>query len=160
MLSLTALDTLVDVASFHRPWPMHPFSIRGIGELWLRGPIPVFRQIYYLTGLADRSAVPRAEVDAHLAMLRQADGGGAFLKVMRGFELTEEKERFYFDGLRGHPYPAQVIWGSEDKMLGEARRAAVLRALGVEDATILPAKHFLQEDQSVAIADAIARLAA
>ena len=36
VLSLTALNTLVDVASFHRPWPMHPFSIRGIGELWLR----------------------------------------------------------------------------------------------------------------------------
>ena len=47
VLSLTALDTLVDVASFHRPWPMHPFSIRGVGELWLRGlqRIP-FREVY------------------------------------------------------------------------------------------------------------------
>ncbi len=47
VLSLTALDTLVDVASFHRPWPMHPFSIRGVGELWLRGlqRIP-FRAVY------------------------------------------------------------------------------------------------------------------
>ncbi|HKI66958.1 MAG TPA: alpha/beta fold hydrolase, partial [Solirubrobacterales bacterium] len=36
VLSMTALNTWVDAASFHRPWPMHPFSIRGIGELWLR----------------------------------------------------------------------------------------------------------------------------
>ncbi len=160
VVSLTALDTLVDVASFHRPWPMHPFSIRGVGELWLRGPTSVFLEVYYLTGLADRAAVPRAEVAAHFAMLRATDGGRAFLKVMRGFELTEEKEHFYLDGLRGRVYPAQVIWGSEDRMLGERRRLAVMRALGVDDAKILPAKHFLQEDHPVAIAEAIAALAA
>ncbi len=160
VLSLTALDTLVDVASFHRPWPMHPFSIRGIGELWLRGPKPVFHQIYYLTGIADRSAVPRAEVAAHFEMLRSVDGGRAFLKIMRGFELSEEKERFYFEGLRGRAYPAQVIWGSEDRMLGESRRLAAMRALEVGEATILPARHFLQEDQPVAIAEAIAGLVA
>ena len=29
VLSMTVLNTLVDVASFRRPWPMHPFSIPG-----------------------------------------------------------------------------------------------------------------------------------
>jgi haloalkane dehalogenase len=159
VLSLTALDTLVDVASFHRPWPMHPFSIRGVGELWLRGPAAVFREIYYRTGLGDRSAVPPAEVAAHIALLRGGDGGRAFLKIMRGFELTEEKERFYFEGLGGHPYPAQVVWGREDRMLDERRRREVMRALAVDDATLLPAKHFLQEDQAPAVAAAVASLA-
>lgn len=160
VLSLTALDTLVDAASFHRPWPMHPFSIRGVGELWLASMwrLP-FRQIYYLVGLGDRAAVPAAEVDAHHALLKREDGGRAFLKIMRGFELGEEKERFFFDGLAGRPYPAQVVWGDRDTMLGPARREAVQRALGVEEAEMLPARHFLQEDQAAAVAASVARLA-
>ena len=35
-----------------------------------------------------------------------------------------------------------------------------MRALGVDEATMLPAKHFPQEDQPAAIADAVARLIA
>ena len=161
VLSLTALNTLVDAATFHRPWPMHPFSIRGIGELWLRSMVRVpFSQIYYLVGIENRAAVPRAEVYAHHALLRRDDGGRAFLRIMRGFELTAEKERFFFEGLAGRPYPAQVVWGSRDRMLGEARRREVMRALAVEQPTLLPAKHFLQEDQAPAVAEAIAALAA
>lgn len=160
VLSLTALNTLVDAASFHRPWPMHPFSIRGVGEVWLRSMLPpAFAQIYYLVGIGDRAAVPRAEVLAHHALLNRVDRGRAFLKIMRGFELGEEKERFFFDGLAGRDYPAQVVWGRDDRMLDERRRTAVRRALGVGDATLLPAKHFLQEDQPTAVAEAIASLA-
>jgi len=161
VLSLTALNTLVDVASFHRPWPMHPFSIRGLGEAWLRSMVrPAFRQIYYLVGIEDRARVPSAEVDAHHALLKRGDGGRAFLRIMRGFELTEAKERFYFDGLAERPYPAQVAWGAEDRMLDEHRRLAVQRALGVDEPTLLPAKHFLQEDRAADVAEAIAVLAA
>lgn len=160
VMSLTALNTLVDAASFHRPWPMHPFSIRGVGEVWLRSMMRVpFRQIYYLVGIGDRSAVPSAEVDAHHALLKRVDKGRAFLRIMRGFELSEAKERFFFEGLAGRPYPAQVIWGERDTMLGENRRQAVMRALAVERPILLPAKHFLQEDQAPAVSEAIASIA-
>jgi len=160
VLSLTALNTLVDAASFHRPWPMHPFSIRGVGGAWLAGMVrPVYRQVYYLTGIADRSAVPAVEVDAHQALLKRGDRGKAFLKIMRGFELTEEKERFFFDGLAKREYPAQVVWGEKDTMLDAHRRAEVQRALAVDHATLLPAKHFLQEDRAAEVADAVASLA-
>lgn len=158
--SLTALNTFVNAASFHRPWPMHPFSIRGVGELWLRGtPRFALTQVFYLEGIADRGAVPRPEVESHHALLMREDRGRAFLKIMRGFELTEEKERFFFEGLADHPYPAQVVWGRRDRALNAERRAEVQRALGVENATLLPAKHFLQEDQPRAVAAAIASLA-
>lgn len=157
VLSLTAP---VDAASFHRPWPMHPFSIRGVGEIWLASMArPAFRQVYYLTGIADRSAVPAVEVDAHHALLKRGDRGRAFLKIMRGFELTEEKERFFFEGLGGRECPAQVVWGAKDKMLDAKRRAEVQRALGVGDAILLPAKHFLQEDHAAEVAAAVASLA-
>jgi len=35
VLSLTVLNSPVDVAVFRRPWPMHPFAIHGVGEAWL-----------------------------------------------------------------------------------------------------------------------------
>lgn len=161
VISLTALNTLVDAAVFHRPWPMHPFSIRGVGEVWLRSMQPApFAAIYRLVGIEDRASVPRSEIYAHNALLRREDGGRAFLRIMRGFELTEAKERFFFDGLSGRPYPAQVVWGERDRMLGEGRRDAVQRALAVEDAKLLPARHFLQEDRAAEVAAAIASLAA
>lgn len=160
VLSLTALNTLVDVASFHRPWPMHPFSIRGVGEVWLHSMLPLpFRQVHYLVGIEDRAAVPAAEVDAHLALLKRVDGGRSLLKIMRGFELTSAKTTFFFEGLAGHPYPAQVVWGENDRMIGPEQRQAVMRALGVERASLLPAKHFLQEDHPAEVAEAIAALA-
>jgi len=160
VLSVTALNTLVDAAHFHRPWTMHPFSIPGVGELWLRGtPRFLFARLFYLQGVADRAAVPRADVYAHHALLRRGDNGRAFLRIMRGFELTEAKERFFFEGLTGRPYPAQVVWGKLDPALGEERRLAVQRALGVDEPTLLAAKHFLQEDHAAAVAAAVAGLA-
>ena len=37
VLSLTVLNTMLDVATFRRPWSMAPFATRGVGEAWLRG---------------------------------------------------------------------------------------------------------------------------
>lgn len=161
VLSLTVLNTLVDVASFKRPWPMAPFAKRGIGELWLRlSPRFIFSEIFYSQGIAQRSRIPRSAIYAHIALLRLHDRGRAFLEIMRGFELTAEKERFFHDGLAARQYPARIVWGERDPALGLAKLADVKRALGVDDEIRLPAKHFLQEDHPVEIAQAIADLAA
>jgi haloalkane dehalogenase len=157
VLSLTALNTLVDVARFRRPWPMRPFSIRGIGAAWLAGlRPPASRWIFRHHGLADRGAMTDAEIDVYATLLKREDRGRAFLRIMRGFELTDAKQRFLYEGLAGRPYPAQVVWGRDDPALGEKRRLAVQRALGVERPALLPGRHFLQEDQAPAVAEALA----
>lgn len=160
VLSLTALNTMLDVARFRRPWTMRPFAVRGVGELWLRSlrPYPM-RQLFYLQTIADRKATPPAEIYAYYHLLKGEDGGRAFLRIMRGFELGPEKERFYREGLRGLEAPRQVVWGERDPALGRDRRLAVQRFLGVEHPVLLAAKHFPQEDQAPAIARAIAELA-
>ncbi|MGH2953144.1 MAG: alpha/beta fold hydrolase [Solirubrobacterales bacterium] len=161
MLSLTALNTLVDVATFHRPWTMHPFSIRGVGELWLAGLRPfAMSELFYLQTIADRAAVPRHEVYAYYYLLKRVDRGRAFLRIMRGFELTEAKQRFYYDGLADRSYPARIVWGERDPALGIERLRAVQAALRVDEPVMLPAKHFPQEDQAPAVATAIADLVA
>jgi haloalkane dehalogenase len=156
VLSITALNTVVDVDGFRRPWSMYPFSLRGVGELWLQGMRPpMWEVLFRMIAVARHSEVGRAEANAYCDLLKREDSGRAFLRIMRGFELTREKEDFYVQGLARRTYPAQVVWGDGDPALGPDRRAAVQRALRLDTAVMLPAKHFLQEDQAPAIADAV-----
>jgi haloalkane dehalogenase len=158
--SLTVLDTLIDVAHFRRVWSMDLASPPVIGPLWVATiRPPVARWLFYLQGIADRSSTPAHEVDAHIALLHRNGGGRSFRQIVRGFELTEEKERFYVGGLRDADWPGAVVWGKDDPALGADRRRVIEEALDVA-ATVLPAKHFLQEDQAPAVAGAIADLAA
>lgn len=162
VLSLTLLNTIIEVDGFRRPWMMEPFAHAGIGQLWLASMTPLsFRQLMYYAGIADRHAVPTVEIDAHVALLKRGDGGRAFLKIMRGFERTPEKSRLYASALAGVPYPVQIVWGDRDPALklsvqGEQAR----RIAGLSEIHRLPGKHFLQEDQAPAVAAQIAALAA
>jgi haloalkane dehalogenase len=158
--SLTVLDTPLAVDGFRRVWTMALAAPPGIGRLWVMSTRPpVARWLFYMQGIQDRSATPAHEVDAHLALLHRGDGGRAFQRIVRGFEATAEKQHLYLGGMREAGWPAQILWGENDPALGADQRNAIEEALGVE-ATVLPAKHFLQEDQAPAVADAIAGLAA
>jgi haloalkane dehalogenase len=158
--SLTILNTLIDVDTFKRPWSMEPFARRGVGEWYLKAlSKPTFRAIMALQGVADRSAVPGAELDAYVDLLKRDDGGRAFLKVMRGFERTPAKRELYRAVVGSDRYPVQVIWGARDPALkigvyGEIAR----RTTGVDVIHRLPGKHFLQEDQAPALAELVAAL--
>ena len=161
VLSLTVLDTIVEVDTFKRPWSMEPFARRGVGEAYLRTLTkPAFRMLMRLQGVGDMSKVERAELDAWVDMLKGADGGRAFLRIMRGFERTRAKRDLYVSTLRDVPYPVQIVWGADDPALklavhGEQAR----RAAGLDQIHALPAKHFLQEDQAPAVAERVATLA-
>jgi len=165
--SLTVLNTLIEVADFKRPWSMEPFARRGIGELYLRTLTkPAFRTLMGIQGIADMDAVPKRELDAWVDLLKRgdgthADGGRAFLKIMRGFERTAAKQELYLRTLGEAPYPIQIVWGVLDPALRLDREGEqVRRAAGVERIHTVAAKHFLQEDQAPAVAERIAILAA
>ncbi|CQD13860.1 haloalkane dehalogenase [Mycobacterium lentiflavum] len=158
VLSMTLLNTIIEVESFHRPWPMEPFAHRGIGEAWLASlRVPgAFLSIMRLVGVSRH--VPAAEIACWVPLLFGDDGGRAFLKIMRGFELTAAKEKLYLDAVRDGPYPVQVVWGARDRMLPWRRWGIqAQRAAGATDSILLPAKHFLQEDKPQEIADAVER---
>lgn len=156
--TLTVLDTLIDVAHFRRVWTMGLAAPPLMGPVWVATTRPpVARWLFYMQGIGERSATPAYEVDAHLALLHRDGGGRSFRQIVRGFELTEEKERFYTTGLREAGWPATILWADRDPALGEDRRRAFEDALGIE-ANVVPAKHFLQEDRAPVVADAIASI--
>jgi haloalkane dehalogenase len=163
VLSLTALNIMLEVADFRRPWFMHLFVPRGVGEAWLRSMNRfALVQLFSREGLGDRSAVPKEELGAYYDLLKRGggdgDGGRMFLRIMRGFELTEEKQRLFAEGLGKRTYPAQIVWGRDDGALNPAR-AGVERILGTK-AELIAGKHFIQEDQATAVVAAVVKLAA
>ena len=133
VLSLTALNTMLGVAGFKRPWSMQPFAIRGVGRAvaWRASPAADVRSS---STCRESPTAPRclaAEVYAYYYLLKRADGGRAFLRIMRGFELTEEKQRFLWEGLAKRPYPARIVWGERDPALGLDQLRLVQEALEV-----------------------------
>src|SRR3954452_13999445 len=159
VMSLTVLDTLIYVAHFRRIWTMDLASVPLLGPLWVSTiRPPLARWLFYMQGIGDRSATPAHEVDAHIALVHRDGGGTTFRRIVRGFELGEEKERFYMDGLEDTAWPATILWADRDPALGDDRRRAFERVLGVR-ARVVRAKHFLQEDRARDVADAVADVA-
>lgn len=158
VMSLTALNTLARVASFKRPWSMEPYAWPLIGELYLASTVgPVFEQLMRLQGVL--TAVPPAELQSYVHLLKRGDGGRAFLKIMRSFERTDSFEQGILQALAKRQFPAQVVWGENDPALKIASKGEELRqVLNVKDIQAVPGKHFLQEDSPREIAAAVKRL--
>ena len=159
--SLTLLNTLVAVDGFRRPWSMRPFAVPVVGRLYLGSLTkPAFRRLMYIQGVRDRSAIPSEELDAYVDLLKREDRGRAFLRIMRAFERTPEKQELYRRVLRDGRYPVQIVWGADDPALTLARHGEEAReAAGLERVETVPAKHFLQEEQAAAIAERVAAIA-
>jgi pimeloyl-ACP methyl ester carboxylesterase len=53
--SLTALNTIIKVAAFHRPWVMEPFAHPGLGWLWLQFMrTPLIVMLMRMIGVCDK----------------------------------------------------------------------------------------------------------
>jgi haloalkane dehalogenase len=158
VLSLTLLNTMVEVDRFERPWVMEPFVVRGIRRAWLaamRGP--AFLGLMYAIGVKDRGASSPAELMAYVVLLKREDGGEAFLRIMRGFERTAAKRDLYLSAVRDSPYPVRVLWGRDDPALRlDQVGESVRRAVGLDRLETVPGRHFLQEEQAPTIAARVA----
>jgi haloalkane dehalogenase len=159
--SLTVLNTFIEVDRFRRPWVMRPFAWPVAGQLWLAAMSHrLFVALMRGIGVADRS-VPDVELAAYVDLLKHGDGGKAFLRIMRGFELTAQKRHLYEGVVREVPYPVQIVWGARDPALPFAVHGQqVVQATGGAPVHTVPAKHFLPEDQAPVLAEFVAVLAA
>jgi pimeloyl-ACP methyl ester carboxylesterase len=157
--SLTILDTVVAVEHFTRPAVMEPFAHRGVGELWVASMrTPLFPPLMRAIGIAQQDQVRDAELAAYVPLLRGDDGGRAFLKIMRGFQRTREKGQLYRSVVSDERRARQVLWGRRDPALRVGRPGREVAAIAGVELQTVDGKHFLQEDNAPAIADAVAAL--
>jgi haloalkane dehalogenase len=161
ILSLTILNTVVDVTGWTPPWTMRPFRWPVIGEIWAAGMVPpAFRFLMKLQGIGDFGQVNKAEINAYRTLMKGDDRGRAFLKVSRSAQTTSDKQELYHRVLENRIYPVQVVWAAQDPAMptdtyGEKARAAA----GLAAIDRIPGKHFPQEDQAPAIAARVASIA-
>ncbi|MGB5755714.1 MAG: alpha/beta hydrolase [Acidimicrobiales bacterium] len=157
--SLTVMNTLVRSSEFHKPVVMRPFSVPGLGSLWVKqmnSPmiIVMMRKMGVMPGPTN------AELRAYGRLLTRGDGGRGFRKIMSGFELTEEFEQRILEPLARRRFPAQIVWGRHDTELTiDGKGADARAALGLDKPIhAVEGKHFLQENCGPEIADRIATL--
>jgi haloalkane dehalogenase len=158
--SLTILNTMVEVHTFRKPWPMRPFAWPMLDRVWLNaGRGPVFRRLMRLTGLSPQTRITNGEIAVHQSLLLGSDGARAFRKIMRGFETTRAKTGLYARALSNAPYPVQVLWGVDDPFLKFGTYGLIAaRSVGIDSPTPVPGRHFFPEDSPAEIADHIVRL--
>jgi len=160
--SLTILDSPIYVDSFSRPWVMEPFAHPAVARAWLAAMRPpFFVPLMRMVGIKNKAAMSTSEINAYPALLKLGDGGKAFLRIMRGFELTAAKQSLYLSTLRRAPYPIQIVWGRDDPALKlNIHGAQARQALPNIPFHEIPGKHFFVEEQPELTADLIAGLVA
>jgi len=109
-----------------------------------------------LQGVADRSAVPDAELDAYVDLLKREYGGHAFLQSHARLRAHSRQAGPLPLRLEQHPLPrAGRLGRAGPRAKLDLHGEAVRRAAGAATIHRLPAKHFLQEDQAPAIAELV-----
>jgi len=158
--SLTILNTMVEL-------PRIPFPGEIMGRV-LRGGVGrqmssarVWQELLYRVGVWDRSALPMPEVLAWRDLALGSNEGASYLEIMRRVRDGHDPRRWagVVDSRRT-PYPVRIVWGGHDPALTIRRYGwKVLAATHLPSLTVLPARHFLQEDQAPQVATLIAEIA-
>jgi len=159
--SLTILNTAFELSSL--PYP---------GELYARaatrvtGPLTradAWRFMMRRVGVADAGATTEAELDVYRLLGLRTDHGAAYLALMKSLRAGHGGgERFapVIDSRRTS-YPVSILWGALDPLLPLKKQGlAILAATGLPSMSVVPAKHFLQEDHAGTVAATIAANAA
>lgn len=161
ILSLTILNTWIDVDKFKKPLPMRPFEKPVLGETQLAATTHATWQLMF-KGLfvQDTDRIPTEEINAYVDLLKREDGGKAFLKIMRNFEDSVAFRELCHQAVQDVPYPVQAVWGAEDPGLVYERYGEEIRQVAnLSEVHKLPTKHFPEEDQWEAVAAHIATIA-
>ena len=112
--------------------------------------------------LAPPLNISDAEIDAYRLLALGEHAGAGYLNIMRSLRGRDAVGRYHdVVDTRRVPYPVQVLWGASDPILSLRRMGwPLLAATHLPSMTLLPGKHFLQEDNAPEIAAIIARNAA
>ena len=143
---------VLDPDGFTRPWPMRPFAVRGLGELWLatRRRRRCSRRSSAISGSRTGPRSRGRSSTRTTPCSRRGDGGRAFLRDHARVRAHRREAALLRGGARRAAVPDAGRLGRDaTRRSASSSMAAAQRILGAPDAhPVLPAKHFLQEDQA------------
>lgn len=161
ILSITILNTWLDVVNFEKPLVMRPFEKKIIGEAELKMISHITWPVMFKNmGVVNDDEIPSEEIKAYVDLLKREDNGKAFLKIMRNFEDSEEFRDCCYSAVQNVNYPVQAVWGAKDPALTLERYGKEIKQIAkLTQVTELPSRHFLQEEVWLSIADKIDEMA-
>lgn len=161
VLSLTILNTWIEMDKFKKPLPMRPFEIPLLGEAELKTIThPTWYLLFSQLGVKHADSLPKEEIHAYVDLLKRDDGGQAFLEIMRSFQSSEEFKRLCYQAVENVAYPIQAIWGAGDPALDYERFGKEIKqAAKLNTVHKLDSRHFLQEEKPEEIALLVVQLA-
>ena len=161
IMSLTILNTWIDVVNFQKPVFMKPFEKRVLGEAELKMMTHLTWPVMFKSvGVVNASRISSSEINAYIDLLKKGDQGKAFLKIMRNFDKSPEFRELCLKAVQNVNYPVQAVWGSKDPALTlETYGEEIKKAAGLREIHVLRSKHLLQEEAWLSIADKIVELA-
>ncbi|MFN8466754.1 MAG: alpha/beta hydrolase [Caldilineaceae bacterium] len=166
--SLTILNTMVEVPKGLFPGEMLasisagggknlPFGLtRVVSSPW------VWQQMLYRVGVWDRTALSMPEILAWRDLALGSNNGASYLQIMSKVRKGRESSRWaeVIDSRR-NPYPVAIVWGGHDPILSIRRYGwKALAKTHAHSFTVVPGRHFLQEDCAPEVAALIAENAA
>ncbi|MEG9326854.1 alpha/beta hydrolase [Salinimicrobium catena] len=157
IMSLTILNSWIDVVNFKKPAVMRPFEKKLLGEAELKMISHVTWPVMFKgMGVVNTSRIPIEEINTYVDLLKRNDEGKAFLKIMRNFERSREFRDLCLRAVQNVKYPVQAIWGEKDPALTvDTFGKDIQEAAGLKEIIKLPSRHLLQEEAWLAIADQI-----
>ncbi|MCM4155730.1 alpha/beta hydrolase [Gramella sp. AN32] len=155
ILSITVLNTWIDVVNFKKPWPMRPFEKPVLGEIEVATlQHPTWQLMFSQMGVNDSSKIPKDEINAHIDILKREDGGDAYLKIMRNFDDSEAFRSLCYKAVQEVPYPVQAVWGANDPFLTlDKYGEEIKKAAGLQKIHEISSRHFLQEEKPMEIVE-------
>ncbi len=161
VLSLTILNTWIEVDEFKKPLPMRPFELPLLGEAELKTITHLtWYMLFSQMGVNNADDLPKEEVYAYVDLLKREDGGKAFLKIMRNFQKSDDFKKLCYQAVENVSYPIQAIWGADDPALDyEHFGNEIKRAANLTTVHKLASRHFLQEEKWEEIADLVVKQA-
>jgi len=158
--SITITNTLLDVAHFTPPFPMWTFRVPVLRHLvFSTMNTPLMLQLFRQSGVKNPDAIDEETIASYIYLLRCNGGHRSFLEIMEGFDLTEAHRDWLRDGLLAIEKPIQVIWGEYETVIPKAQLDYICQAFPVVAQHLVNARHFLQEEQPVVVAEHITSFA-
>ena len=166
--SLTILNTMVKLPRGLFPGEMLArLTGQGVDHLplglgGLMSSPWTWQQMLYRVGVWDRSALSMPEIIAWRDLALGSNGGATYLQIMSKVRKGHESSRWaeVIDSRRTR-YPVSIVWGGYDPILPLRRYGwDALAKTHLSSFTVLPARHFLQEDCAPQVATLIAQNAA
>ncbi|CAK9018950.1 Haloalkane dehalogenase, partial [Durusdinium trenchii] len=153
--SITILDTLLRVHGFKKPFPMWTFEWWGLRRMTLATFKPsILKLMFGQLGVRNSKDFTYDVAAAWTSLLAHDGGHESFLKIMAGFELTQELEDKIKDGLQ-EGIALQVVWADGERSIPASQLRFIEKNFPLKASSKVRGRHFLQEDSPEEISEKV-----